>query len=201
MPDQPPNRRAIFGWILRCTPESGRVLDIGCGDGELLSLLVKERHVRGTGIELSEEAVMTAVKRGLSVHHGDIEEGLDDYGDASFDLALLSLTIQELRDPRRALREVFRVGKRVIITFPNFGHWRPRWHLAVRGRAPVTPSLPYAWYEGPNRHFLTVADWEALCRAEGWRLIERGFLAAGRPVRLLANLRAEVALYLLQRGP
>jgi methionine biosynthesis protein MetW len=144
---------------------------------------------------------MKAVQRGLSVHHGDVEEGLGDYAEDSFDLALLSLTIQELADPRRALREVFRVGKRVTITFPNFGHWRSRLQLALGGRSPVTRSLPYAWYEGPNRHFLTVADWEALCRGEGWRTIERGFLTKGKAVGLLPNLRAEVALYLMDRTP
>jgi len=200
MPEQPSNRAATYRWILDRTPPGGRVLDIGCGDGELLSLLVREKAVRGTGIELSEECVLKAVQRGLSVHHGDIEEGLDDYGDDSFDLVLLSLTIQELGHPRRALKEAFRVGKKVLITFPNFANWRARWCLAVRGRAPLTPSLPYRWYEGPNRKFLTVTDWEELCREERWRTLDRAFLASGRKIRFLPNLRSEVALYLLEKN-
>jgi len=176
------------------------VLDIGCGDGELLSLLVRERQVHGTGIELSEECVIRAVEKGLSVHHGDVEEGLDDYGDKTFDLVLLSLTIQELADPRRVLREAFRVGKRVLITFPNFGYWKARWQFAVRGRAPITPNLPYRWYEGPNRHFLTAVDFEDFCREEEYRILDKSFITKGKRVRFLPNLRAEVGLYLLDDG-
>ena len=199
MPDQPRNRRAIDRWILERAPLGGRVLDIGCGEGELLALLVKERQVRGAGIELSESCVFKCVQRGLTVHHGDVDEGLDDYGDASFDLVLMSLTIQELGDPRRALREAFRVGKRVLLTFPNFAHWRARWQLGVLGRAPLTRSLPFTWFDSPNRHFLTVADWERFCPSEGWRPVDRAFLSAGKPIRLLPNFRAEVALYILEK--
>jgi len=199
MPEQASNRAAIYRWIAQRTPKGGRVLDIGCGEGELLAMLAAERKVRGTGIELSEEAVVKAVQRGLSVHQGDVEEGLDDYGDSNFDLALLSLTIQELKDPRRVMREAFRVGKRVIIVFPNFGHWKARWQLAIRGRAPQTRSLPFTWHDSPNRHFLTIVDWETLCREEPWRVLERDFLRTGRRVKILPNLRAEVAMYLLER--
>jgi methionine biosynthesis protein MetW len=200
MAEPTPNERAAAAWIVAHAPAGGRVLDIGCGDGELLALLARERGVRGTGIELSEDCVIKAVGRGLSVHHGDVEEGLGDYADDSFDLVLLNFTIQELGDPRRALREVFRVGARVLVTFPNFGHWRARWQLAVRGRAPVTANLPHAWYEGPNRHFMTVRDWEELCRAERWLPLDRGCIARGRLVAFLSSLRAEVALYLLARA-
>lgn len=199
MPEQESNRSAIYEWIVERTPQGGRVLDIGCGEGDLLARLVERRKVRAVGIELSEACVMKAVQRGLSVHHGDVEEGLNDYGDRSFDLVLFSLTIQELGDPLRALQEAFRVGKKAIIVFPNFGHWRARWQLAVLGQAPRTANLPYTWYESPNRHFVTIADWDNLCARQGWRTLDRGFVSQGRIVRVLPNLFAEVAMYLLEK--
>ena len=194
------NLPAIYEWIVGRVPEGGRVLDLGCGEGDLLAKLVAEKRIRATGVELSEASVMKAIQRGLSVHHGNIEEGLDHYADRSCDLVVLSLTIQELSDPLKVLREAFRVGRQVIIVFPNFGHWRARWQLGVCGRAPNTPSLPYTWYTSPNRHYLTVSDWEDFCRQEGWAIVDRGYLGDGQPVRALANLRAEVAMYLLEQS-
>lgn len=200
MPSQEANRQEIHRWIVEWMPEGGRVLDIGCGEGELLARLVEERNVYATGIELSEGAVFKAIQRGLSVHHGNVEEGLDSYGDDSFDVVILSLTIQELGDPCRVLRESFRVGRRVMVVFPNFGHWRARWQLGVLGRAPYTSSLPYTWYDSPNRHYLTVHDWEWFCGQEGWKVQARGFVNAGRRIEFLPNVRAEVAMYLLEHG-
>src|SRR5680860_30150 len=127
MPEQKANERAIHKWICEQTPQGGRVLDLGCGDGELLAELAEKRGVRSTGIELSEESVVKAVKRGLSVHHGNIEEGMDHYSDGTFDVVILSLAIQELHAPLDVLNEAFRIGKQVLIVFPNFGYWRARW--------------------------------------------------------------------------
>jgi len=199
MPDQPSNRAAIDQWIVDHTPQGGRVLDIGCSEGDLLARLVAERGVRAVGIELSEPRAAKAIQRGLSVHHGNAEEGLDHHSDATFDAVVISLTIQETGDPRRLLHEAFRVGKYVIVVFPNFGYWRGRLQLGFVGRAPRTPSLPDTWYESPNRHFFTIADWEEFCEREGWRAADRGFLAAGRKIVFLPNLRAEVAMYLLEK--
>jgi methionine biosynthesis protein MetW len=193
------NRNYIESWLISRTPAGGRVLDIGCGDGHLLARLVAERGVRADGIELDEAAAMAAIQRGLSVHHGNVEEGLDQYGDGTFDLVILSLTIQELGDPCRVMRECLRVGRRMAVVFPNFGHWRARWQLAVLGRAPNTPALPFPWHLSPNRHYLTVADWEDFVRSEGWRTVERGFAANGGPVSVWPNLLAEVAMYILER--
>ncbi len=198
MPEQASNQPKIHEWIARHAPEGGRVLDIGCGGGELLGLLVERRGVRGTGIELDEAKVIKAVQRGLSVHHGDVEEGLDHYSNGSFDLVILSFTIEELGSPKRVLHETFRVGRQVVVVFPNFSHWRARIQLGISGRAPRTASLPHTWYDSPNRHFFTVADWEEFCREEGWQILDRGYLSGGRPIRFLPNLRAEVACYLLQ---
>jgi methionine biosynthesis protein MetW len=192
------NRAFIEEWIVAHVPNRARVLDVGCGDGALLGRLVNEKGVRGTGIELNEENVRTAIQRGLSVHHGDAEEGLDHYADSGFDLVICSLTIQELGHPQRLLREAFRVGKQLIVSFPNFGHWRARWQLGVLGRAPSTPCLPYTWYETPNRHYLTVKDWEEFCESEGWQALDRAFVANGRQIHLLPNLRSEAAIYLLE---
>jgi methionine biosynthesis protein MetW len=199
MPKQAINKNEIYKWILRQSPEGGKVLDIGCGDGELLALLVEKHGVRGTGIEISEKCVIQAVQRGLSVHHGNVEEGLDHYGDGTFDMVILSLIIQESKNPLEIINEALRVGKKVVIVFPNFGYWSIRWQLAICGRAPETPSLPYSWYDSPNRHFFTVADWEAFCKEEGWRCLKREFLSGGKIIRLLPNLRAEVAMYLMEK--
>ena len=192
------NRKFIEDWIVAHTPERARVLDVGCGDGALLERLAREKNARGTGIELDEANARAAIQRGLSVHHGDAEEGLDHYADGDFDIIILSLTIQELGHPQQLLHEAFRVGHQLVVSFPNFSHWLARWQLGVLGRAPSTPALPYTWYETPNRHYLTVADWEDFCRDEGWRVVDRAFVANGREIRWLPNLRAEAAMYLLE---
>ena len=200
MPTQTSNQKAIYRWIGEQTPEGGRVLDIGCGDGELLAWLVSARRVRAAGIELSEECLAKAVQRGLSVHHGNVEEGLDHYDDRSFDLVVMSLAVQEMQKPLRVLQECFRVGKRVLVVFPNFGHYLARWHLGFLGHAPRTPSFPHTWESSPNRHFFTVKDWDDFCAQQGWTTVRRAFVTKGKSVRFCPNLLAEVALYLMETG-
>ncbi len=192
------NQIEIDDWIVRHAPAGGKVLDIGCGTGSLLARLAREKNVRGTGIEIAEDCVVKAVQQGISVHHGNVEEGLDHYSDQSFDMVVMSLTIQELGKPIHVLRESFRVGRQLIVAFPNFAHWKTRWQLAVRGRAPRTPSLPYTWYDSPNRHVLTIDDWEEFCHQRGWRSTARGFLRKGKRIHWWPNLRAEVAMYRLE---
>src|ERR671911_2995898 len=140
-----------------------RVLDVGCGDGELLRLLAETRGVDGRGIELSREGVNQCVAKGLAVIQGDADTDLADYPNDAFDYVILSQTLQATRQPRAVLEHMLRIGRRAIVSFPNFGHWRVRVDLALKGRMPVTDNLPAAWYETPNIHFCTIKDFRDLC--------------------------------------
>ena len=146
--------RTILDWVR----QESAVLDLGCGDGELLSQLVQGKNVRGQGIEIDEQAIYKCVAKGISVFHEDIDNGLPEYGDKSFDYVILSQSFQQVRKPDEVLTEALRVGRQVIISFPNFAHYSARYHYSIKGRAPVTPSLPYEWYDTPNTHFLSISD-------------------------------------------
>lgn len=173
-----------------------RVLDLGCGEGELLAWLRDHKNVDARGVELTGARVQKAIARGVSVFQGDLESSLEDYPDRVFDYVILSQTLQETRDPLKVLKGMLRVGKRGIVAFPNFAHWRVRVAHLMSGRAPRTDLFPYEWYNSPNIHFLTVLDFEALMREQGWRVERRIFLAGHREVKLLPNLMSEVAVFL-----
>ena len=187
---------AIIGEIVE--PNS-KVLDLGCGEGELLEWLAQTKGVDARGVEISSAKVQRAIGRGVSVFQSDIDAGLADYPDQAFDYVILSQTLQETRQPLRVLREMLRVGRRVIVAFPNFGHWRVRLSMLTTGRAPKTRLFPYDWYDSPNIHFLTVDDFEQLARQEGLAVERRFFLEGRRKVEALPNLRAEVAVYLVRK--
>jgi methionine biosynthesis protein MetW len=149
--------------IAEMVKPGARVVDVGCGDGELLSLLEAERDVDGRGIELSQSNVNLCVAKGLSVIQGDADHDLINFPDASFDYAILSQTLQATRRPRHVIEQLLRIGRRAIVSFPNFGHWRIRLQLLARGRMPVTPNMPETWYETPNIHYCTIKDFLTVC--------------------------------------
>ena len=187
---------AIIGEIVE---HNTKVLDLGCGEGELLEWLALHKGVDARGVELSSAKVQRAIARGVSVFQCDIDEGLADYPDGAFDYVILSQTLQETRQPRRVLREMLRVGRRAIVAFPNFGHWRMRVSMLFSGRAPRTGLFPYEWYESPNIHILTTLDFEALAALEKLTIERRYYLSGRRNLRLLPNLLSEVAVYLVRR--
>jgi methionine biosynthesis protein MetW len=188
---------AIIGELIDA---QARVLDLGCGEGELLAWLKENKKVDGRGVEFSGARVQKAIARGASVYQGDLESALDDYPARAFDYVILSQTLQETRDPLRVLRAMLRIGNRAVVAFPNFGHWTVRFSHLWSGRAPQTELFPHDWYNSPNIHFLTVLDFEALAQKENWRVERRIFLSGRHEVSLLPNLRAEVAVFLFS-GP
>jgi len=188
---------AIIGELVE--PKT-KVLDLGCGEAELLAWLKENKQVEARGVELSAAKVQRAIARGVSVYQGDIDEALADYPDGTFDTIILSQTLQETTRPLHVLKEMLRVGRTAIVAFPNFGHWRVRVSHLVSGRAPTTGLFPYDWHSSPNLHYLTVLDFEALVQEQGWKVDRRIFLAGQREVRMVPNLFAEMAVYMFQRG-
>ena len=175
---------AIIGELIE--PRT-RVLDLGCGEGELLAWLKENKQVDGRGVEMEGASVQKAIARGVSVYQGDLESALEDYPDDAFDYVILSQTLQETRDPLKVLRGMLRIGKRAIVAFPNFGHWRVRLAHLWSGRAPRTELFPHDWYDSPNIHFLTVLDFEALAHKQDWKIERRIFLAGDRQVKMAAE--------------
>lgn len=185
--------------IAALIPTQTRVLDLGCGDGALLDYLVHQRQVRGRGIELGEQGVLACVRRGLSVRQGNLEEGLADYPDNSFEYVVLSQTLPYLDDPRMILQEMLRVGEKAIVSFPNWGYWRCRGELLLTGKMPPAPELPQSWFETPRWQALTVADFIQLCRTLDIKILDEVYMAGGRkaPVGWFKNLLATTAVYVL----
>jgi len=187
------DQEIISGWVKAGTS----VLDLGCGDGELLTRLIQEKQVRAQGIELSEQAIHQCVARGVSVFQEDIDAGLAEYSDKSFDYVILNQTFQQVKKPDFVLHEALRVGKQSIVGFPNFVHFRARFQIFFHGKVPVTPSLPYEWYDTPNLHFLGIADFREYCKKRQIRIEQAEYVAGNRRVRFLPNLFADIGLFLL----
>src|SRR6266850_5331995 len=189
--------------VAEMVERGAKVLDVGCGDGELLRLLADMRDVDGRGIEISREGVNECVAKGLAVIQGDADTDLADYPDDAFDYVILSQTLQATRQPRVVLEHMLRIGRHAIVSFPNFGHWRIRLQVALGGHMPHTDNLPYAWYETPNIHFCSIKDFRELCQVAGAKMERAVALDAwGRALRFNApggfwNLFGEQAVFLL----
>ncbi|HEX7884451.1 MAG TPA: methionine biosynthesis protein MetW [Phenylobacterium sp.] len=197
--------REDFAEILKLVRPGARVLDVGCEDGELLELLTREKGVDGQGLEISPEGVAACLARGLAVVQGDGDRDLDHFPTRAFDYAILSKTLQQMREPRHVLSELLRIADQAVVSLPNFGHWKVRWALLSRGRMPETGALPEPWWSTPNIHLCTLRDFTTLCDQLDLRIDACAALADGRPARAIdprrpiENWRAENALYLLSR--
>ncbi|HAJ94715.1 MAG TPA: methionine biosynthesis protein MetW [Actinobacteria bacterium] len=191
------DHKIIFDIVKR----DSRVLDLGCGDGELLYDLVRAKNIKAEGIELNEEDIYSCVEKGLSVYHRDIESGLKDYPDNAFDYVILNQIIQEIRNMEFLINETLRVGKKVIIGFPNFAYIKARLDLFFKGVAPVTASLPYQWYNSPNVHFGSLKDFRNFCFDKNIRIIAAYFLREKNIINFLPNVFAVNGIFLIEKIP
>lgn len=176
-----------------------KVLDLGCGDGALLSLLFCRKGCHGTGIEIDEKAIYQCVAHGLTVSHGNIDTGLADYSNKRFDYVILNESLQQVINPRSVILEALRVGRQVIVGIPNFCHSRARFQIFFRGKVPVTKELPYQWYDTPNLRFLSLKDFRCFCKANGIKILREIGIAGNRRVLFRPNLFANIGLYLLEK--
>lgn len=189
----------INGWI----KADSRVLDLGCGDGSLLASLKKDLNISGYGLEIDPESINQCVAKGVNVIEQDLNNSLKNFPDNSFDTVVMTQALQAMRYPHLVLDEMLRIGSQCVITFPNFGHWRARAYLTLRGRMPVTKQLAYQWYDTPNIHFFTYSDFEALCRERNINVLRKTFIGEHFPDRQLKNLWpnlfAQTAVYHLSK--
>ncbi len=195
--------RAEHDIIAQWVKPGAQVLDLGCGDGSLLSHLASARQVSGYGVEIDHDKIRACIERGVDVIEQDIDEGLRNFDDGSFDTVIMTQALQALHNPHLVIAEMLRVGREAIVTFPNFGHWRPRLQITFTGRMPVSESLPHQWYNTPNIHLCTFRDFEVLCRDNGWRVLERlvadSMHRESFMMRVMPNLLGEIAIYRLTR--
>ena len=180
------------------TPESS-VLDLGCGDGDLLRLLAQEKQVNGQGIEIDEKEIYKCVEKGLNVLHGDIDSELAEYKDDSFDYVILNESLQQVLHLEEVLFNALRVGKKVIVGFPNFTYYKSRFQLCFLGRTPVTAALPYKWYQTPNLHFLSLTDFIIFCKEEKIKIIDKFFIKDDKIVKIFPNLFALNGIFLIAK--
>jgi methionine biosynthesis protein MetW len=181
-------------------PES-KVLDLGCGDGTLLHLLIEQKDCHGTGIEIDEKAIYACMAHGLTVSHGNIDTGLADYSNKRFDYVVLNESLQQVLNPRHVILEALRVGKKVIVGIPNFCHSLARIQIFFQGRVPVTKELPYQWYDTPNLRFLSLKDFRYFCKNNGIKILKQIGIAGNKRVPFRPNLLANTGLYLLEKEP
>jgi len=193
--------KIIASWI----EPGSKVISLGCGDGDLLYHLKRHKKIIGCGIDHDENKVARCVERGLSVLQGDINEEVRDYPDDAFDYVVLSQTLQQIYDPSPLIKEMLRIGRKGIVSFPNFSHWKVRLQLLLTGYAPVTPQLPYEWYNTPNIRVITLQDFRKYARETGFYILQEAAINThthdkyGRIIRVLANLRATYGIFLISK--
>jgi methionine biosynthesis protein MetW len=194
--------QVVAGWV----PHGARVLGLGCGEGDLLAYLKRFKQVRCTGIEIDEGRVAACIEKGLSVLQGDINTEVLDYPDESFDVVILAQTLQQIYTPDQLIHQMLRIGKRCVVSFPNFSHWRVRLQLLTKGRAPVTKQLPYQWYDTPNIRVIALKDFRRFARQVGFRIFKEVAIAMnqdgtyGQNIRLWPDLRASYGLFLIGKA-
>jgi len=202
MVPEPDSLRSDLALISRWIRPGSRVLDLGCGDGSLLGYLRDHRDVSGYGLEIDDQHIVQCMARGVNVIQTDLDAGLHDFGSGQFDYVVMTQTLQAVRFPDRLLQEMLRIGREGIVTFPNFGHWKPRLHLALRGVMPVTRALPHQWYSTPNIHLCTLRDFERLCQVQSIEVLQRAVVDIEHQevplMRLFPNLLGELAIYRLR---
>ncbi|NLC08769.1 MAG: methionine biosynthesis protein MetW [Gammaproteobacteria bacterium] len=196
--------RADLEIIQQWIPENSHVLDLGCGDGELLAWLKEHKNVSGYGLEIDADKINTCIEKGVNVIEQDLDKGLSNFANNSFDVVVMTQALQVVHYPDKILQEMLRVGRTCIITFPNFGHWRCRWYLATKGRMPVSDFMPYTWYNTPNIHFCTFKDFEALCHEMQMQVLDRlavdGLHRNNLGSRLWPNMLGEIGIYRVARN-
>ena len=194
-----PGRSTDYDVVVELIPPGSKVLDLGCGSGELLERLVQDKRVHGRGLDIDPELVISCVEKGLSVVQGNLDGGLAQYSDNSFDWVVLNQTLQVTHRPAVVLREMLRVGNTSIVSFPNFAYWRARAQLLLAGRMPVSRTLPFPWYSTPNIHLPTIRDFRRLARQVGGRIIKEIYRSSGRRrhIGIMANLLSEEAIFVL----
>lgn len=195
----PAETRLDYRVIVELIEPNSRVLDMGCGGGELLALLIKRKACRGTGIEIDEKAIYSCVAKGLTVSHGDINSGLTDYADKRFDYVILNESLQQILNPQKAILEALRVGKKVIVGIPNFCHIQARFQIFFRGKVPVTKELPYEWYNTPNLRFFSLKDFKEFCKINSIAILNQKAVDAKKEVTFLPNLFAHIGIFLLEK--
>lgn len=196
-------RSSLYDYIADLVESRSKVLDLGCGKGELLEALIKEKNVIGHGIDINEENIIECIKKGVSVFQGNIDEGLLEYRDKSYDYVILSQTLQVVHKPLFVINEMLRVGKKGIICFPNFGYWKIRLQLFFKGQMPRTKRIPYEWYNTPNIHHVTIKDFKRVCKKNGIKILKEIPLAGSQQKKnilytVCSNLFAEDALFLIE---